>query len=157
MNSTDTTVKTSRSTGSEFGATDWLLILMTVIWGSNFSVIKYALEDFTPLSFTALRFTLATVALLVATILQGKGLQVERRDIKRLIILGMIGNALYQPLFIIGMELNSAGNAALILATTPVFTAIISRMRGHESFSFKGVGWACSCRRGYSSHRTRGT
>ena len=131
--------RSARSTGSEFGATDWLLILMTVIWGSNFSIIKYALDDFSPLSFTSLRFTLASVALMFATVIGGRGLSVERGDLKRLMILGFIGNALYQPFFIFGMELNTAGNAALILATTPVFTAIISRMRGHESFSFKGV------------------
>jgi drug/metabolite transporter (DMT)-like permease len=63
---------------SAFGLTDWLLILMTIIWGSNFSVIKYALEDFNPLTFTASRFVIASIALVTTTVLQGKSLSVAR-------------------------------------------------------------------------------
>jgi drug/metabolite transporter (DMT)-like permease len=41
------------------------LVLNTLIWGSTFVVVKQALRDVSPVLFLALRFTLATVALLV--------------------------------------------------------------------------------------------
>ena len=41
------------------------LVLNTVIWGSTFVVVKQALHDVSPVLFLALRFTLATIALLV--------------------------------------------------------------------------------------------
>ncbi|HXG94839.1 MAG TPA: EamA family transporter [Blastocatellia bacterium] len=65
--------------------------------------------------------------------------EVPRRDFWRLFGLGLLANTLYQSLFIIGMSYTRAGNAALILATTPLFTAILGRIRGHEYFTARGV------------------
>ncbi len=41
------------------------LIVNTIIWGSTFVLVKQALQDVSPILFLALRFTLATVALMV--------------------------------------------------------------------------------------------
>jgi drug/metabolite transporter (DMT)-like permease len=41
------------------------LVLNTLIWGSTFVVVKQALRDVSPVLFLALRFSLATIALLV--------------------------------------------------------------------------------------------
>ena len=41
------------------------LVINTIIWGSTFVVVKEALRDVSPVLFLALRFTLATLALLV--------------------------------------------------------------------------------------------
>jgi drug/metabolite transporter (DMT)-like permease len=40
-----------------------LLVLITLIWGSNFVVIKNALVDISPLFFNAVRMSLAAVVL----------------------------------------------------------------------------------------------
>ena len=124
---------------SSFGSTDLLLLLMTIIWGSNFTAIKYSLEDLLPLSFNALRFTLATSVMLLATLRSRDGLRVAPGDGKRLFALGLLGNAFYQSFFITGMAHTRAGNAALVLATTPLFTAILGRIRKHEYFTGRGV------------------
>jgi len=42
-----------------------LLILITLIWGANFAVIKSALADISPLFFNAVRMSLAAVVLAV--------------------------------------------------------------------------------------------
>ena len=42
-----------------------LLVLITLIWGSNFVVIKNALADISPLFFNAVRMSLAAVVLAV--------------------------------------------------------------------------------------------
>lgn len=122
-----------------FGATDLLLIVMTVIWGSNFTAIKYSLEDLLPLSFNALRFTLASAVMIAIALCSRDGLKVTPGDGKKLLALGLLGNALYQSFFISGMAHTRAGNAALILAITPLFTAILGRMRKHEYFAPRGV------------------
>lgn len=112
---------------------------MTVIWGSNFTAIKYSLEDLLPLSFNALRFSVASVVMLAAVLFTGRGLKVAPGDGKKLFALGLLGNTVYQSLFITGMAHTRAGNAALILATTPIFTAILGRIRKHEYFTARGV------------------
>lgn len=122
-----------------FGATDLLLLLMTVIWGSNFIAIKYSLSDLHPLAFNGLRFAIASVTLLIAALASGHNLKVPRADGWRLFGLGILANAIYQSLFITGVANTRTGNAALILSTTPLFTAVISRLRGQEYFTARGV------------------
>ena len=124
---------------SGVSSTDWLLLLMTLIWGSNFTAIKYSLEDLLPLSFNALRFTLASVVMLIVAFLSRTSFKLAPGDGWRLFLLGLLGNTCYQSLFITGMAHTRAGNAALILATTPLFTAILGRIRKHEYFTGRGV------------------
>lgn len=51
----------------------------------------------------------------------------------RLVGLGLLGNAVYQLLFITGVARTSAGNASLLLSTTPVWTALLSTAARHET------------------------
>ncbi|HVF90211.1 MAG TPA: EamA family transporter [Blastocatellia bacterium] len=139
-------LKTAPTQGTEagrlstaFGATDLLLLLMTLIWGSNFIAIKYSLVDLRPLAFNGLRFTIASITLLIATLAIGENLKVPRADAWRLLGLGILANAIYQSLFITGLAHTRTGNAALILSTTPLFTAVISRLRRQEYFTTRGV------------------
>ena len=120
-------------------ATDLWLLLMTVIWGSNFTAIKYSLEDFLPLTFNGLRFAIASAVMLLAAWMSGNDLRVVRGDGWRLFGLGLLANTFYQSLFIMGMAHTRAGDAALILATTPFFTAVFSRLRKEEYFKARGV------------------
>lgn len=132
-------INNDQNAQAHIGATDALLILMTIIWGSNFTAIKYSLEDLLPLSFNALRFTLASTVMILMALRSGRGLRVAKGDGKKLFALGLLGNAFYQSFFISGMAHTRAGNAALILATTPLFTAILGRIRKHEYFMPRGV------------------
>src|SRR5262245_5483007 len=127
------------STQASFGSTDLLLLLMTVIWGSNFTAIKYSLEDLLPLSFNAMRFTIASIMMLVLALRSRDGFKVAPGDGKKLFALGLLGNTFYQTCFITGMAHTGAGNAALILATTPLFTAILARIRRQEYFANRGI------------------
>ena len=124
---------------AKFTATDLWLLLMTVIWGSNFTVIKYSLEDLLPLTFNGLRFAIASLVMLMVARISGGNFRVTRRDGWRLFGLGLLANTFYQTLFILGMNHTRAGNAALILATAPFFTAVFSRLRKQEYFRTRGV------------------
>jgi drug/metabolite transporter (DMT)-like permease len=124
---------------TRFGVTDLWIVLMTIIWGSNFTVIKYAIDDFSPLGFTAVRFTIASAAMLLITLVSGRDLRVSRSDFSKLFALALLQNVLYQVSFMKGMAHTRAGNAALILATTPLFTAVIGRLRKQEHFTYRGI------------------
>jgi drug/metabolite transporter (DMT)-like permease len=49
-----------------FQPIDLLLLLMTVIWGSNFTVVKIATRDIPELPFNSLRLLVAAAAFLAA-------------------------------------------------------------------------------------------
>jgi drug/metabolite transporter (DMT)-like permease len=109
------------------------LILLTLIWGVNFAIIKVALETFEPFAFNALRFPIAAAVLWGALRWQGKVPMPPREDLGRVLLLGFLGNLAYQLLFIVGMDLTLAGNASLMLATAPVWTLVLASLLGVES------------------------
>jgi drug/metabolite transporter (DMT)-like permease len=119
--------------------TDAGLVLMATIWGVNYSVVKTGLQAMTPLSFTAVRMvSAAAVLFLIARVV--KNTWPSRRDTMHLLVLGLIGNGVYQLLFISGMARTRAGVAALIVAAGPAWIAIMSRLLGRERVS--RLGWA---------------
>lgn len=112
--------------------TDAGLLALALIWGVNFSVIKVGLRELHPLAFNALRFPLAVLALTGLLALRGSLSLPRREDVPRVVALGVLGNVVYQLFFIFGIDATLAGNAAILLATTPVWVVVLSALRGHE-------------------------
>lgn len=130
---------TSSEEHRTFGKTDALLILMAIIWAVNFSVIKYAVEFIPPLAFTGLRVALAAAVLLGVAFAQRRPWP-PRRDMIFLIMLGVVGNGVYQLLFIEGLSRTKVGNAVLIVAAAPAFIAVVSRIMGIERVRRRTLG-----------------
>ena len=128
---------------------DLLLLLMIVIWGSNFSVVKYALRDFPEISFNALRLIIASAVFMAALAIgrarTNAGLRepeppVTWREWRSLIGLGVVGTGFYQLLFLAGVARTSVANSSLIFGCTPVAVAIMSSIAGHDRLT--AARWA---------------
>ena len=104
---------------------------MALIWGVNFVVVKYATQVFNPVAFTGLRVGTVALFLTIVAFARG-GITLARRDVIALLLLGALGNGLYQLFFVHGVARTRAGNAALIIASAPAFIALIARARGME-------------------------
>ena len=116
--------------------TDVLLLLMAVIWGVNFSVLKYGTQFVAPLAFNGLRVPIAAATQLgIAGALRLE--KVSRQVAIRLVLLGMLGNGVYQCLFILGIVRSRVVTAALIIAATPAFVAVLGRLLGTETLTRK--------------------
>jgi drug/metabolite transporter (DMT)-like permease len=111
---------------------------MSLIWGINFIVVKLGTELLSPLAFNAARVALAAVALIIVAAVSRNALP-NRRTTAALLALGALGNGLYQWFFIEGIARTRAGDAALVLAASPAFMAIIGRMLGVESVTRRKV------------------
>ena len=57
---------------------DGLLLILVLIWGSNFSIVKIAIEEIPAFGFNALRITTACVVLLSVSRLTGEGVPARR-------------------------------------------------------------------------------
>ena len=135
----------ARGVGRHVGV-DALLVLMVLIWGVNYSVIKRAFDQIAPQPFNAVRMLIATVVFLMAMWIAAaaakRGAGVSRifyttakstgRDRWQLIGLGFIGHFCYQICFIGGVAGTSVSNAALIIGAPPVVVALASALLGHE-------------------------
>lgn len=111
------------------------LLALVLFWGVNFSLVKLALRDLTPLAFTSLRFLLASGVLWVFLKAGGDRVRINRLHWPVVIGLGLVGTTAYQVLFIYGIAWTLAGNASLILATAPVFTTLLSLIFRQERSS----------------------
>ncbi|HCT51079.1 MAG TPA: EamA/RhaT family transporter [Balneola sp.] len=121
--------------------TDLTLIGVAVIWALNFSVVKISLLEFDPYSFNAIRFFLAFLLLYFAAKKKGLSLKVKREHFWALVGIGLIGNLLYQMLFIVGINLTKAANASVMLGTIPIWVALLSQFFTEEKLTpLKTIG-----------------
>ena len=132
-------------TRPRFGVTDITLLLMALIWGVNYTSVKYGTSVVEPLAFNGVRVSLAALSLLVIAQLATRVFSVEpegwpgRRDVIALLLLGSLGNGVYQILFVEGIARTRAGDAALLISASPAFIAIIGRLRGTEHVALRGI------------------
>ncbi|MDT7540848.1 MAG: hypothetical protein QOE33_752 [Acidobacteriota bacterium] len=101
------------------------MLLVVIIWGTNFAIVKGALSQIPPLAFTALRFGIASILLLPIVYFREHAFMPPRGSVWKLVWLGLVGNTIYQLLFIIGLSRTTAANCALLIATTPVLVALL--------------------------------
>ena len=120
-------------------SSDWIadagLLFVVLVWGLNFAIIKVPLEVMDPFTVNLFRFTvaLATLAGLHAWMARGRGerfTEAVRLAPGAVIGLGILAHVVYQTGFILGIDRLTAGMGALLMATAPLWTAIIGHVGG---------------------------
>ena len=118
-----------------------MLVAMALIWAVNYSVLKFATRLVPPLAYNGVRIPAA--ALLQFGIARAMRLgPIARQDAIRLVVLGMLGNGIYQVFFILGQARSRVATTVLMLASGPALAAIMGRIRGSErltSRSWSGI------------------
>lgn len=124
---------------------DALLLLLVLIWGSNFSVVKSAIQEIPAFAFNALRIATACVVLLCASRLSGEAVP-ARRDWPALVALGAVGHCGYQLAFVSGLARTTVANSSLILGCMPIavlaFNALSRRREAVGGRQWLGVALA---------------
>jgi drug/metabolite transporter (DMT)-like permease len=118
-------------------ATEAGLVVMALIWGLNFAVLKYGTSQLEPIAYNAVRMTVGT-ALLVSLACALAPLP-RGSDIRRLMLLGVLGHGVYQGFFIYGLALTRAGTAALVVASSPALIAVVGHALGVEAITRRAV------------------
>jgi drug/metabolite transporter (DMT)-like permease len=121
--------------------TELTLIAIAVIWALNFSIVKIALSEIDAFGFNALRYILAAALLIGYTKWLGLNLLPRREDFWPMVGIGIVGNLIYQVMFISGLDRTNAANAAVILGTIPVWVAFLSHIFTNEKLNLaKSIG-----------------
>jgi drug/metabolite transporter (DMT)-like permease len=97
-----------------------------VFWAGNFIVVKGAIGILPPVGFTFLRYCLASVTLLALLRWRTGTIRPPHGDILAIALLGIIGFGCYQILWPVALQSIPAGDSALLIATTPVLTALMA-------------------------------
>lgn len=118
---------------------------MQLLFASLAIAGRIVLPHFPPGALVCLRVFGAAAVLLVVNAVRGGSWVHEQRDLLRLAVLGLLGIAANQTLFLYGLRHTTAVNATILVTTVPVFTVFGSVLLGREPASplkFAGVGFA---------------
>lgn len=110
---------------------DLVALVVVSIWGTGFAFQKVALEQFNVLTFMGLRY-LAMLALSWGVLLwrrwrTGEPIGIKGTDLPGLALAGALGYTLYIPLSTLGLSYTTAFSNALLIATAPLYAAVLLR------------------------------
>lgn len=109
-----------------------------VVWASAFAGIRASLRAYSPANLAILRFLIASLVLAIyAGIAHFR--RPELRDIPGLALTGAIGITFYNLALNYGETRVTAGAASLLIASTPIWTALAARFWLHEKLTV--IGW----------------
>ena len=108
-----------------------------IFWASAFAGIKVGLTAYSPGHLVLLRFLTASAVLLLYAFLVRMPFP-EKKDIPILLLLGFIGITVYNLSLTYGETKVAAGSASLLIASAPIFTAILARFVLKEEISIWG-------------------
>jgi drug/metabolite transporter (DMT)-like permease len=108
-----------------------------VLWASAFAGIRAGLRAYSPANLAILRFVIASLTLAIyAKAAHFRRLQM--RDIPGFILTGAVGISIYNLALNYGETRVSAGAASLLIASTPIWTALFARFTLDERLSPSG-------------------
>ncbi|WP_371362373.1 putative amino-acid metabolite efflux pump [Sporomusa rhizae] len=113
------------------------LTCVAFLWGTSFAISKIALYELSPLNLAGFRFFIA--AILFGIILAIKRAGIHKEDIPQLVIMGFLSITSYFYIQYTGLLYTTSINAALLLATSPVWTTIASVVLGQEKVNRNSV------------------
>ena len=112
------------------------LLLLTLMWGLNWPIMKVSLRELTPLHFRAA--TMMGGALLLAVYFRARGVRMlpqGAREWRDVVVLGAPNILGWHGLSIIGVAHLPAGRAAILGFTMPVWAVLLSVLFYRERFT----------------------
>ncbi|HLY26103.1 MAG TPA: DMT family transporter [Aggregatilineales bacterium] len=126
-------------TSSRFGRMDAFVLLLMMIWGTNFVILKTAVDVLPPMVINGIRFSVGALALGIIFKINGYKLILPRREWPMLIWLAFQGNALYQFVFLSSLRLTTVANNALIINVMPVWVVLYNAWHLHERLTRRAL------------------
>lgn len=117
-------------------------LLAVLLWAFAFPASKAVLPYFSVAQVVLLRYLVACIFYAVL-FLSGRFSLPQWREVPPMLLLGGLGITVYQLLFVHGVGRVAAGAAAMIIATTPVFAALLARLFLREKLS--AIAWGGIC------------
>jgi drug/metabolite transporter (DMT)-like permease len=107
-----------------------------VVWGASFIATKVVLAEISPITIVWLRFLMGVLILGLAVYLRGQFALPNKNEWGYFALLGFLGITLHQGLQSNGLITSEASTTAWIVATTPVFMALLGWLMLKEN-----LGW----------------
>jgi len=108
-------------------AADWLLLLaLSILWGGSFFFAKLAVRELPTLTVVLGRVAIAAAVLIVLARMLGLGMPASPQAWRRFAVMGLLNNVVPFSLIFWGQTQVPSGLAAILNATTPLFTVLVA-------------------------------
>jgi drug/metabolite transporter (DMT)-like permease len=115
---------------------DWLLlVLLSVLWGATYFFIAVANPEVPPFTLVLGRVGFAALALVPIVFLLGERLPATAAGWWPFVVQAVINNVIPFTLMVYGQQRIAAGLAAVLNATTPLFTLVVARLFAGEALT----------------------
>jgi drug/metabolite transporter (DMT)-like permease len=111
------------------------ILILTLVWGCNWPVLKMGVTELAPLTFRALTLPLAALGMLVVARMAGDSIRVPRTLWWRLCVLALFNISFWNGLVLFGVQQLPAGRSAIIAYTMPIWATAIAIVFLHERLS----------------------
>ena len=132
-----TTPRGGWGTAGERRLAEFAVLVVALVWGSNFIVVKAAMEVLPPIGMSAIRFSIAALVLLALLHWREGTVRLPLRDLGAMAAVGILGFGVYQVLWTTGLLSITAGDSALLIASTPVLTALLAVVAGSDTLTWR--------------------
>ena len=115
------------------------MIVVVLSWGFNFISLKILYHE---MPAPAVMFNRTIVmAVLLAIVVKARGLSLKypKHDTPRLLLAGLVAMGIYMAVFLEGLQRTTPAEAAIMLATAPVFTFLLASALKQESFTWSAL------------------
>lgn len=102
-----------------------LLVLLTLIWGFHWVVVKVGLDYLPPFTFAVLRVGLALVTFVALLGIQGRLRRPDRANAPIILSVGLGQIAVGVGLQVLALQVVDAGRSAVLLYTMPLWVAVL--------------------------------
>jgi drug/metabolite transporter (DMT)-like permease len=109
------------------GGREWaMLALLSVLWGATFLFVRLAVTEVPPFTIVLVRVGLAALALNAVLVLTGRRLPTTWTVARAFLGMALINNVVPFSLLVWGQTQIASGLAAILNATTPLFTVLVA-------------------------------
>jgi drug/metabolite transporter (DMT)-like permease len=123
----------STNTGARNGARAWLvLLLLSLIWGSSFILMKEGLEGFDALQLALIRMSVAALCLTPLALRHLRG--IGRRELALLFVVGLTGSALPAFLYAKSETVLPTAVVGVLTSMTPIFSLLVAWLFFRQRF-----------------------
>jgi drug/metabolite transporter (DMT)-like permease len=117
-----------------------VLVVLTLVWGVNWPVMKLGVTSYPPLSFRALSMWLGLPVLALGMVLLKVPFRIPRKDWRELFVLAVTNMFIWHVCIILAVRSLSSGRAAILGYTMPIFSALLGALFFATPLSRRG--WA---------------
>ncbi len=107
----------------------WIvLVVLTIVWGINWPIMKMGVQDFPALTFRAISSSMGLPVLALVLVALKVPFAVPRAHWRELFWLGLFNMVLWHGLIILAVAALSSGRAAILGYTMPIFSAMLGAL-----------------------------